>query len=976
MNKLLPIFLKCSFFFFCSLTIQQGWSAILPTYPATSPTTGGGGISFELTVHEKLTVEGLSTAFRNAGTNTIDIYYRMGGVQVTPGISPVINSANGWILLGSVNATAPAAGNIVDLPLHLPLHLPPGKYGFFLNASDDLAYQSWFTGAIDVFTDGKLTIETGHEKGYGGAAPSPSSHPRQFVGEVVYSLLPDVTNNAGVTSIDSPAFFCAGTHQIMATVENTGNNQINNIKVNWRLDGVLQPQVTYSQLIDTLGGTGSHQAQVSLGMAQFLENYEHTVEIWVSEPNGTTDPVSSNDTLRRQFRAALSGNYKIDPFHIQLGGVNFKSFFDAIEALEKYGICAPVTFNVKEGVYHEQNTIRHIKGSSSHNTVTFRPSPVNSTAVEVKYTGTAGDNYVLRLKGSCFINLEDIKLTSSGAYTTILRFEEGAHHHTVKNCQLIAPIVTTAGTDAAVVYLNGEKNDFNIFEENYIYGGSYGLYYRGGGIADLLKGVDISGNRIEEVYNTGIYLRYTDAAVVRANKITSSSAFTSGYGIYSYYGDNGQQLVDNVVRSPGEWPQYALRLNYADGLPAARGLVANNMLSAGGVASVNTINGLYVFDCVYLDVIHNNVAVEGTSVNSRAVNLQGGQDVRVFNNNFIHYGNGYAVNADPLVPYDLDYNNLAGNGTYLARYDSNAVDLAAWKAMRVGQHSISDLSVFIHSDSLRSCSGSLYQKGHWLGYPEMDIDGEQRNGLTPCIGADEFVLDPAYFEMGDTLTFCQGVTAELGGNIKYGDFLWSNGATTSTITVSEAGIYHATVEACVTMTDTIEVIDLYPEIDFTFETSPGEYTVGFTNLSSHVPFYAWDFGDGDSASERTTWHRYDGPGSYMVSLTVGNECDTLTLRKEVVISEVGILDPAAGEAGMKVFPNPAREQVRIVVASSQPQQAMVEVYRANGSLQYRTPCMIGDSSAATIDLSQWQKGIYLVKVILEDNVISRPLIIY
>jgi PKD repeat protein len=57
-------------------------------------------------------------------------------------------------------------------------------------------------------------------------------------------------------------------------------------------------------------------------------------------------------------------------------------------------------------------------------------------------------------------------------------------------------------------------------------------------------------------------------------------------------------------------------------------------------------------------------------------------------------------------------------------------------------------------------------------------------------------------------------------------------------------------------------------------------TVTFTDQSTGSPvFRNWDFGDGTTSTAPSPAHQYATPGTYTVALTVGSDCDTLTLTK-------------------------------------------------------------------------------------------------
>jgi PKD repeat protein len=67
--------------------------------------------------------------------------------------------------------------------------------------------------------------------------------------------------------------------------------------------------------------------------------------------------------------------------------------------------------------------------------------------------------------------------------------------------------------------------------------------------------------------------------------------------------------------------------------------------------------------------------------------------------------------------------------------------------------------------------------------------------------------------------------------------------------------------------------------------------VAFIDVSAGSPIsWLWDFGDGDTSSERHPRHTYAGPGDYTVSLTVDNQVGTDTVAGEVTV--VSIASPS------------------------------------------------------------------------------------
>lgn len=72
------------------------------------------------------------------------------------------------------------------------------------------------------------------------------------------------------------------------------------------------------------------------------------------------------------------------------------------------------------------------------------------------------------------------------------------------------------------------------------------------------------------------------------------------------------------------------------------------------------------------------------------------------------------------------------------------------------------------------------------------------------------------------------------------------------------------------------IVTVYPELNVDFSVNKlnacSPSTLIFTNNSSYSPgaFFEWDFGDGTTSSEANPYHSYSEPGTYDLSLLIGN----------------------------------------------------------------------------------------------------------
>lgn len=105
-------------------------------------------------------------------------------------------------------------------------------------------------------------------------------------------------NNAKLDAFVSPVpSFCPGMQNVTVKVKNGGYNRINTVRIYWEVDGVLQPAVNYSGMIDTSGGSNPDFANISLGNVTF-SGAARTLKAYTSIPNGIADTVNDNDTFQ------------------------------------------------------------------------------------------------------------------------------------------------------------------------------------------------------------------------------------------------------------------------------------------------------------------------------------------------------------------------------------------------------------------------------------------------------------------------------------------------------------------------------------------------------------------------------------------------------------------------------------------------------------------------------------------------------
>jgi hypothetical protein len=227
---------------------------------------------------------------------------------------------------------------------------------------------------------------------------------------------------------------------------------------------------------------------------------------------------------------------------------------------------------------------------------------------------------------------------------------------------------------------------------------------------------------------------------------------------------------------------------------------------------------------------------------------------------------------------------------------------------------------------------------------------------------------------GDTVLCngdCDGMLtcAAIGGTPAY-SYLWSNGATGDSISGLCPGTYSATIvdaNGCI-ISETVAVVEptaislSETHTDATFANSnDGSGTV---TASGGTPGYTylWTPGGHTTATADSLL-----PGIYTVAVTDSNGCsDTITV---VIGFLVGTAGPVSQE--LQLFPNPAREQVRLTWTLAEAHVVRVELLDISGRILKQHAFTASQYLDARLDLREYPAGIYFFRATAGDAVETR-----
>jgi hypothetical protein len=377
-------------------------------------------------------------------------------------------------------------------------------------------------------------------------------------------------------------------------------------------------------------------------------------------------------------------------------------------------------------------------------------------------TGTT-DNYVLKMDGADHITFRKLTIQAKGSFfSRVVELTNGANFNRFENNVISGVSTFFTTTNIATIFSTRSTDEFNVFKNNVINNGSYGIYFEGlsscGNASE--NGTVIQNNQITDAYRGSIFLQFQNATQVTLNTIATKASHNSYAGVEMSFCNGNIEVAKNEISGGRNYGVYLNNSNATSGNP---GLIANNMIQVGG----NSVGyGIYSNVSNFQRFYHNSVLVSSTDTDDgRAFYTNGGGNLSAFNNIFSNIGGGYSIYINTTSAIDSsNYNDLFTTGCNLGFWDSVATDLTEWQTNSGGDaNSISIEPNFFTSDDLHSGATDLNGQGFDLSATiTEDIDGDVRPA-TPFIGADEYLPNPGalsgtYSIPGDYASFNAAVT--------------------------------------------------------------------------------------------------------------------------------------------------------------------------------------------------------------------------
>ncbi|MBO9703662.1 MAG: right-handed parallel beta-helix repeat-containing protein [Sporocytophaga sp.] len=575
--------------------------------------------------------------------------------------------------------------------------------------------------------------------------------PRKKVPDIGADEFSGMLYDASLEIVNKPSAGCHGSKDIYIKIKNNSSDTLRRVLLNWQVDSYNQ---TPKEWIGKIA-PGATSGLVKLGEYLFDYDLLSSLKVW---SNFDGDLNHSNDMVKTtSFYERMGGTYFI-------GGPksDFNSITSALEAVTKMGVCAPVVFRLRDGVYEEIVNVYPIPGTSPVNTVTFTSDKGDSSKVIWKIYSPVILNSNLTINGAANLIFSKLSFIQEGSTSIVLN----------QGCENIKFISNYIERDIEAE----ESVDYLVLRNNFLKDGM--IYLRGVSDAMRAKGNKIEGNKFSGARISRIVLYYQDALTISDNVFLKDAAYSTNAIQISYSGPSISILNNKIggifsCCGPGNY-EAALLLESCSGLSSNPIKVYNNFISSNGVPGIYNLNSSYV------NYFHNSISVKGGD----AFYIQKGSNLKIENNILSTNNGGIALNIFEVKSLISDYNNLHTDGSLiLAKVYSQveAWNLSDWQKTGYDLHSFNTNPMFMARTSGYSDFTDLHINRNNLSPVRVpnpiaglsrDIEGDIRDASNPMVGADEYVpnLNNAQaikFELPTTLP-CEGVNDILLSIANYG----------------------------------------------------------------------------------------------------------------------------------------------------------------------------------------------------------------
>jgi pectin methylesterase-like acyl-CoA thioesterase len=425
-----------------------------------------------------------------------------------------------------------------------------------------------------------------------------------------------------------------------------------------------------------------------------------------------------------------------------VGGVspNFVSVSQAVSAMNTLGICGPVEFRLRNGIYPGGITIRNITGVSAINTIRITSETGDSTQVVFNCNLSTSSSAGILIDTCSYIKIDHVTFSvqAGSLYgASAISMRGTSKFICVESCVFQQP----AGGSGAYIEnpysyadITGLKIAKCLFNTGYVAINLFGV----SSTNTYSSNFQVIENSFQNFTNSAFKIFAGNDILIEKNNFNSLVSVPAAYQLSVAAGGVVEIINNRCVSNAGG---FDLSLDIVSPSPPAD--ISNNMISAG-VPSGSTTSALHVVGLNNIRIYHNTLrSTSPASSNSlgKATLVFNGtnySNVELRNNIIYNAGGGLCFNSGFLL-FTSTNNAWFTTGSDFAQF--NLVfynNLQTYQtANSIEQNSLFTNPFFVSPTDLHVNSYLLNSVG-WSGTGILnDIDGQLRNN-PPDIGADEF----------------------------------------------------------------------------------------------------------------------------------------------------------------------------------------------------------------------------------------------
>lgn len=216
------------------------------------------------------------------------------------------------------------------------------------------------------------------------------------------------------------------------------------------------------------------------------------------------------------------------------------------------------------------------------------------------------------------------------------------------------------------------------------------------------------------------------------------------------------------------------------------------------------------------------------------------------------------------------------------------------------------------------------------------------------------------------------------------EYRWSNGSTTRSITVKEAGDYSVVVSYvnqdldCESTSEPVTVEEMpAPVAAFSFE-SGDTFTglpIQFNDESTDAQTWQWDFGDGEISTDQHPEHTFDSQATFNVTLTVTNANGCQDVAENNVAVVTGIED--ALHSLVTVHPNPSQaDKITVSITGIAAKQVDLKLLDVRGhELHTALFKNVHEKFDTTFSTAHYSTGMYMLVLNVDGRTVTKKVLI-